>query len=110
MSVEETWRIDIVATKPGSPEVRLVISDHLDWRDFDRHCTLIQEKVNTYIAFVESGQLQRSYPTATEPFKVAVVLAVLHPPSPEGEGYLMRVGAFLSEIGMGFLVDRRYTS
>jgi hypothetical protein len=46
-------------------DVHLVISDHLDWDENEgEHLLLLQHKVNTYLAFVEGGQLYVEYPRA----------------------------------------------
>lgn len=52
MSVEQ---FDVVDVKE-SGHVVLTISDHLDWSNSEEHQTILQAKLNKYLAFVESGQ------------------------------------------------------
>jgi hypothetical protein len=59
MTITDAETIDIIATRPGSDRVKLIITDHLPWDDVHAHSLLLQTKVNTYVAFVETGQLQR---------------------------------------------------
>ena len=57
MSVEEPAKIDFAAFDPKAGEVRLIISDHLDWTEEGEHLLLLQSKLNSYLAFVESGEI-----------------------------------------------------
>ena len=105
MSIAETQKIDIVATKPGDSVVQLVITDHLGWDDFHAHSLLLQEKVNTYLAFVESGQLGRMREHNVGPDStIRIVLAAQRMPSDEARDFLARVGEFLESAGYEFEV------
>ncbi|RME29062.1 MAG: hypothetical protein D6798_01040 [Deltaproteobacteria bacterium] len=57
MSVQDRGTIDYLAIESGSGRVVLAISDHLDWTEPKQHLYVLQEKLNTYISFVESGQV-----------------------------------------------------
>jgi len=63
MTVEETKLIDIISTDELG-RVNLTISDHLDWKDSDKHQQILQAKLNSYLAFVENGELLEQYPDA----------------------------------------------
>ncbi len=108
MSITETNKIDIVGTRPGSRVVRLVIADHLDWKDFQGHAELLQAKVNTYLEFIESGQMQRTTnpPMPADP-QVEILLTAQHTPSDEAERFLAQVTNFLQQSGIGFKVEVR---
>ncbi len=108
MSITDTNKIDIVATRPDSSIVRLVITDHLDWDDFDTHAQLVQDKVNTYLEFVESGQLSRMQtPKIPEAPRIQIAIALQHPPSAEAERFLAQVREFLAGLEMDFEVEVR---
>lgn len=108
MSILDTDKIDTIATKPDSNVVKLVIADHLDWVDADEHCVLLQEKINTYIEFVESGQLKRTkQPPIPENEKIVITLAALCRPSPAGMEFLSKVKVFLAEINLAFEIEIR---
>lgn len=64
MSIDQAQVVDAVGLDPLSGEVVLTISDHLDWSDVENHIVLLQEKLNAYLAFVESGEIVESYPKA----------------------------------------------
>ncbi len=44
----------------------LTIPDHLNWTEEGNHLPLLQKNINTYVAFVESEQLLREYPSARD--------------------------------------------
>lgn len=62
MTVENTSTVDAVGTDTVTGEVRLSIFDHLPW-DKD-HLRLLQDKINLYLGFIESGEIYASYPNA----------------------------------------------
>jgi hypothetical protein len=39
----------------------LTISDHLDWTDESEHLNYLQNKLNVYVGFIQSGQLNQEY-------------------------------------------------
>jgi hypothetical protein len=64
MTVEEPGKIDFTAFDPQSGEMCLVISDHLDWTEQGEHLLLLQSKLNSYLAFIESGEIYGKLPKA----------------------------------------------
>ena len=64
VSVDETDKIDFLWKDELSGRVMLTITDHLDWKKKDEgeHLLLLQDKLNTYLYFVESGQLWEAKP------------------------------------------------
>jgi hypothetical protein len=65
MTVEDVDKVDRLAFDRKTGDVRLLISDHLDWGENEaEHLLVLQNKLNTYLGFVESGQLYAKYPRA----------------------------------------------
>jgi hypothetical protein len=56
--------VDVIGIDRQSGCVRMAIVDGVDWSDVTRHLHLVQEKLNAYIRFIESGQLLSAYPDA----------------------------------------------
>lgn len=71
MSIEDQNSVDAIGVDE-SGIVILTISDHLEW-DND-HLFLLQEKINVYLAFLESGEVYEAYPDSKgKEFKINVV-------------------------------------
>ena len=110
VTISDTDRIDIIATRPGSAEVRLIIADHLDWAHVNDHALQLQEKINVYLAFIESGQVQRRPEVASiESPEVWIWVRGLYEPPAEAEPFLARVEEFLASVGVRFRFDHRPT-
>jgi hypothetical protein len=65
MTVEDRTTVDAIGVEIASGDVVLTISDHLSWDDEQDHLRALQEKLNLYLAFIESGELLTTYPQAT---------------------------------------------
>jgi hypothetical protein len=64
MSIDKINTIDLIGTDKKSGNIILTISDHLDWIDSQHHLKILQEKINTYLRFIESGEIYMEYPQA----------------------------------------------
>jgi hypothetical protein len=63
MSVEQTDKIDFLWKDEQKSRAMLTITDHLDWeQDEGEHLLKLQQKLNTYMHFIESGQLLKTKP------------------------------------------------
>ncbi len=61
MSVIDEKIIDSMAVTNDDEGIILLIADHLDWEDEYNHLVILQEKINAYIAFLESEQYKDVY-------------------------------------------------
>jgi hypothetical protein len=65
MTVEDIDKIDFVTGEQKSGDMVLTISDHLDWDENEgEHLLVLQNKLNTYLEFIESGQIYVKFPQA----------------------------------------------
>lgn len=62
MAIDEPDKIDGMGFRPQDGRFELDIYDHLDWSDELTHLALIQEKINNYLSFLQSGQIAERYP------------------------------------------------
>lgn len=66
MSIEEVNKIDLFTVTSEEiypPQAFLVITDHLEWPlNPNDHLFMLQEKINSYIAAVESGEIYNLFP------------------------------------------------
>jgi len=87
MSIDETSIIDFISTEEGTDQVTLTISDHLDWSMETEHLLVLQSKMNTYLKFIESGELEQEFPSASG--KEVVIEVVGKYPLSEGASLFM---------------------
>jgi hypothetical protein len=64
MSILEKNKVDAIGKSKIENKVALMIADHLDWENELEHLTLLQDKINSYISFIESGQVYNVYSDA----------------------------------------------
>ena len=101
MSVENTEVVDAIGVQKGTGSVALTISDHLDWRDLHGHLRTLQDKLNRYLAFIESGELLESYPDA-KGRAVRIDVYFQHEPSREAGEFLAKAATKIRQAGMSF--------
>jgi len=106
VSVEQTDVVDIVSTDRWTGHVTLTISDHLDWTDSIAHQTILQRKLNAYLAFVESGEILEKYPKAKDK-PVAFAVVFKFPPDEAGRAFVARAKQVIESAGFS-LTDRVY--
>ena len=100
MSVDQTNVIDIISKAPTG-EVTLTISDHLDWAETTEHLLTLQEKLNTYLRFLESGEIYDSYPDAVG--KALIIdVAFKFAPNLEARSFLVKAQSVIEGAGFGF--------
>ena len=64
MSLESAEMIDAIGIDTASNAVILTVIDSWDWNDMGKHLLALKAKLNAYLAFIEDGQLWKSYPNA----------------------------------------------
>ena len=64
MPVDDLDVIDAIGLDSTTEEVVLTIADHLDWDEGDEHLKFLQNKINRYLDFIQTGELLERYPMA----------------------------------------------
>jgi hypothetical protein len=102
MTVEQTNAVDIIGTNPKTNQVILAISDHLEWTGDDQadkfHMYLLQQKFNSYLEFLESGEIYRKYPDAVGK-EVVIKIMSKFPMNDEAKAFLEKAGAIVMRYG-----------
>jgi hypothetical protein len=99
MTVEEIDKIDRLAFDRKTGDVLLVISDHLDWNENEgEHLFVLQNKLNTYLAFIESRQLYAEYPRAVGK-KIVLYVMAKFPLSDEARKFYQLAGKAIQDCG-----------
>ncbi len=99
MTVDNLESIDFISTSPEG-YIELTISDHLVWGD-DEHLYMLQEKINKYIDFIESGDIYEKYEQAVGK-KFVIELIYRFDPLVTDLKFMDKIKNFLSSIGIKF--------
>lgn len=98
MSIEDQNTIDAIGVDQDGVVV-LTISDHLEWDS--EHLLLLQEKMNRYLAFLESGEVSQAYPDSQgREFKINVVCK--YELIPAAKEFMSQCAKIINQAGFGF--------
>jgi hypothetical protein len=99
LAIDKVDKIDSVWLAKDGSEVMVAVFDHLPWEsNTEEHLLLLQEKLDTYLAFIESGQLIRMCPRAkTAP--VAVEVAGLYDLSKDAKDFYAKAKRYSRKVG-----------
>ena len=88
MSVDQRDVVDFIGRDRDSDAVVLSISDHREWgSSYDEHVDALRRKLESYVAFVSSGQLLATYPAAAgRPVHVEIIQK--YEPDERGQAWL----------------------
>jgi hypothetical protein len=99
MTIDQISIIDAIGVDNVTDELVLTIIDHLEWEGNDEHLMLLQEKINTYLAFVESGELMKTYPES-KGRSVAICLVCAYRLTKQAEAVFDRITAIVQDAGV----------
>lgn len=100
MSVEQIDKIDVISTAPNG-KVELTIADHLKWNNEKSHLLILQDKLNTYIDFIESGQILENYPNALNK-EIIISVVMKYAPTENSLIFLNDCEKFMEKEGFEF--------
>lgn len=104
MSILDTKIIDMWGIpKWDLSKIVLCVSDHLEWGDKaeqGEHLQLLQDKLNAYIAFIESGEIYTEIPGALGKSPIIRINGLYKLPE-QGEFFIDRAAKVLKEAGIG---------
>jgi hypothetical protein len=100
MSIDQPDKIDLLITDKDKTHVLLVITDHLDWEEFDVefHLELLQDKLNAYLHFIEDGELIRMRPDL-KGLPITIRVDAKYPPSGEATDFYRQAGPLVTQAG-----------
>jgi hypothetical protein len=102
MSVDQTDVIDFVGRSKATGDLVLTVSDHLDWEDPLEHLYVLQEKLNHYVGFVQSGQLVGNYADAAGKKVHIQVFFRCPPPAGAARQFLATARSTMESHGLTF--------
>lgn len=99
MSVVDQNTIDSIAMTNDEDGIVLLIADHLEWEEEYNHLITLQEKINAYISFLESGQHNEIF--KDKEFRYGIIeIHFMYEPTEKAKQFLNTVQAQISEIGI----------
>ena len=87
MTIEQIGVIDVISINDEEDSITLHIADHLEWDDKNEKLLLLQEKINSYLAFIEGGEIAENYQGKVFS-QVIISVASKFSPSKEGLKFL----------------------
>lgn len=99
MSVVQTDVVDAIGVDAKTGDLVLTITDHLEWGGSNEHKFLLQEKINTYLSFVEGGEVLQVYPDAKDR-SVVIDVVFEHDFNEAAEGFLSQVAEIIGNVGI----------
>jgi len=99
MSITETSKVDIVTVDDN--DAVLIITDHLEWDGYsdDEHMYLLQEKINAYLRFYESGEIYDKFQNAKGK-KVVIKIASKYTLNDTGNWFLNQIKPVIESAGL----------
>jgi hypothetical protein len=104
MSVSDTNTLDgfTAGDRPG--EAILFLFDHLPWDDNGEHLKVLQDKLNSYLGFIESKQYQQVAPGKTF-HKFVIRISCLNPPNAAGQTFLQTAAKQMQPFNVSIELD-----
>jgi hypothetical protein len=96
MSVEDKDKIDAISLSGDGSKVMLTITYHLDWTEDSLY--KLQEKLNTYLSFIESGEMLEAYPQSEGKY-IAIEVVYSEPLDERGLQFVEQAKPILDEAG-----------
>lgn len=99
MSIEQPDQIDFATIDHASGDVWLTIADHLPWNGSDeQHLRMLEEKINSYLRFIESGEMTKKIPDA-KGRRAVINLIAKFPPSDQAMGFVREAADIIKGAG-----------
>ena len=98
MSVEDLDKVDLVSLGADGRWF-LTVSDHLEWTETVSHQYKLQNKLNAYMRFIETGQIYTSYPAA-KGHELVIDVRFMYLPDEAGWKFLERVRDVVERAGV----------
>jgi len=102
MTIEQTASIDFASIDSDSGKVMITISDHLPWNDdHGVHLQLLQDKLNSYLRFIESGEIGKKIP-GSQGREIAINVVAKFDLSDEAKLFYDRANQAVANAGIEF--------
>ena len=97
--ISELNKIDFLTKPHDENRITLVVTDHLEWTEHEgEHLLMLQQKLNNYLYYIESGRLAEDYPQYKD-MPVTIQVAGKFPLSQEAKKFYSLATARIEELG-----------
>ncbi|MFT4564410.1 MAG: hypothetical protein ACI9BW_004173 [Gammaproteobacteria bacterium] len=100
MALSDSEKIDFIGIAPDGFCV-LTVADDLNWDDPENHVEQLKAKLNTYVHFIRSGEIEKSYPAGDGSDRKILVALRAHPPQ-SGLEFLTEAKEKITALGIEF--------
>ena len=108
MSIKDSSVIDYITISRTKSIANFIIVDDLDWdqneEDDKEHMWLLQEKINAYIAAIESGDLEEGYPGITD-MRKTICIYTKYQTSVKFQEYIPYIQSVLATLDVSLEVE-----
>lgn len=101
MSLMNLGVVDFISIDLNGNAV-LTVSDDLIWDDKNEHLMALQNKINAYLSFIESGNLYQEYPNA-KGRDIAIEIVAKYEPNDNARLFLDATKEVIQSAGYGFM-------
>jgi hypothetical protein len=106
MAIENSDVIDAVGIETATGDIVLTIADSLDWESAEtEHLEMLQDKLNAYLRFIQSGELLETYPDAVGR-RAVISLVGRCEPSATALRFLDATRQTIEAAGFGFRFEK----
>jgi hypothetical protein len=106
--IDETKVVDLVGISDEDNYAIMIIIDHFDWGEHDDwHLNLLQDKLNYYLAVLESGEFYEKFPK-TKTYKIIIEVTGTYPLNKDAEEFYEKAKRAIN--GFGFELIFRISS
>ena len=107
MTITQTSVVDFIGVEEEHESVYLAIADHLEWSPEEpEHLLALQDKINTYIQFIESGQVYEAR-EGIRAFSLKIKVFGAHPLSAEGQAFYRHATEVLRPLNVALEFEQR---
>jgi hypothetical protein len=100
MSIEQANVIDLITSDTEDGHITLIISDGLEWGS-QKHLIKLQNKLNSYLAFIQSGELLQKHPAAKGK-RIHLDLVCRYEPDEDSKQFLQLCAEAIMDAGYQF--------
>ena len=99
MGIKDINIVDSIGTSITKKNtVSLLISDNLDWENEHEHMVIMQNKINTYLNFIESSEIYSKFPKAKGK-QFEILIYATHRLTPNAKEFIFKVKNVISKSG-----------